>query len=61
MLFTIGSEFVGKFYEKELLARNNHKEFRTEKRIKRKSENLYVKCKVYKNAFNSWTDKEDIV
>ena len=48
----IGEEIVGTFYEKEL---------RIEKVIKRKGDKLYVKWKGYKDLFNSWIDKKDIV
>ena len=55
-----GEEIIGTFYEKEL-QRRNQQEFRIEKIIKRKGDKLYVKWKVYKNSFNSWTDKKDIL
>ena len=55
-----GEEVVGTFYEKEL-QKTNHKEFRIEKVIKRKSYKLYVKWKGYNNLFNSWIGKKDIV
>ena len=44
------------FYEKEL-QKTNRKEFRIEKRIKRKGQKLYVKWKRYDNSFNNWIDK----
>ena len=59
-----GEEIVGTFYEKELQKTNkkkNQKEFRIEKVIKRKGDELYVKWKEYHNFFNSWIDKKDIV
>ena len=37
------------------------KEFRIEKLIKRKCEELYVKWKIYNISFNSWIDRKDIV
>ena len=53
-------EIIGTFYKKEL-QKANLKEFRVEKVIKKKSDNLYVNWKGYNNSFNSWIDKEDIV
>ena len=47
-----GEEIIGTFYEKEL-QKTNQKEFRIEKVIKRKSDELYVKWKGYDNSFNS--------
>ena len=47
-----GEEITGTFYEKEL-QKTNQKEFRIEKVIKRKGDNLYVKWKGYDNSFNS--------
>ena len=41
--------------------KTNHKEFRIEKVIKRKSYKLYVKWRGYNNLFNSWIGKKDIV
>ena len=35
-------------------------EFMTEKVIKRKGDQLYVKWKGYDNSFNSWIDKKDL-
>ena len=49
-----------KFYENEL-QKTNKKEFRVEKVLKKKGDNLYVKWKGYDNSFNSWIDKKDIV
>ena len=51
---------VGIFYEKEL-QRTNQKELRIEKVIERKGNKLYVKWKGYKNSFNSWVDKKDLI
>ena len=56
----IGEKIIVTFYEKEL-QKNNQKEFRTEKVIKRKGDKLYVKWKGYDNSFNSWIDKKDLV
>ena len=55
-----GEEITGTFYEKEL-QKTNQKEFRIEKVIKRKGDNLYVKWKGYDNSFNSWINKKDLV
>ena len=52
-------EITGSFYEKEL-QKANQKEFRIEKLLKRKGDQLYVKWKGY-NSFNSWINKKDIV
>ena len=38
--------------------KSNQKTFRVEKVIKRKSDKLYVKWKVYDNSFNSCIDKK---
>ena len=53
-------EIVGTFYEKEL-QKTNQKEFRVEKVIQRKGDELYVKWKGYDNSFNLWIDKKGIV
>ena len=55
-----GEEIVGSFYEKEL-QKTNQKEFRIEKVIRRKGNNLYAKWKRYNNSFNSWIDKKDLI
>ena len=55
-----GEEITGSFYEKEL-QKTNQKEFRIEKVLKRKSDELHVKWKGYDNRFNSWIDKKDLV
>ena len=55
-----GEEIIGTFYENEL-QKNNQKEFRIEKVLKKKGDKLYVKWKGYDSSFNSWTDKKDIV
>ena len=54
-----GQEIVGIFYEKEL-QKQNQKDFRIEKVIKKKGDKLYVKWKGYDNSFRSWMDKKDI-
>ena len=55
-----GEEIVGSFYEKEL-QKTNQKEFRIEQVIKTKGNKLCVKWKGYKNSFNSWIDKKDLI
>ena len=55
-----GKKIIGIFCEKEL-QKNDQKEFRIEKVLKRKGDKLYVKWKGYDNSFNSWIDKKDIV
>ena len=55
-----GEEITGSFYEKEL-QKTNQKEFRIEKKIKRKGDKLYVKWKGYDNGFNSWINEKDLV
>ena len=55
-----GEEIIGSFYEKEL-QKNNQKEFRIEKVIKRKGNKLYIKWKGYNNSFNTWIDKKDLI
>ena len=49
-----------KHFEEEL-QKINQKEFRIEKVIKRKGDELYVKWKGYDNSFNSWIDKKSLV
>ena len=48
-------------FTKKKLQKANQKEFRIEKVVKRKGDKLCVKWKGYKNSFNSWRDKKDIV
>ena len=55
-----GEEIIGTFYEKEL-QKTNQKEFRIEKALRKKGDELYVKWKGYDNSFNSWIDKKDLV
>ena len=54
-----GEEIDGTFYENEL-PKTNQEEFRIQKVIKRKGDNLYFKWKGYNRLFNSWIDKKDI-
>ena len=53
-----GEEIVGTFCEKEL-QKTNEKEFRIEKAIKKKGNELYVKWKGDNISFNSWIDRRD--
>ena len=55
-----GKEIIGTFYEKEL-QKTNKKEFRIEKVLQKKGDKLYVKWKGYKNSFNGWIEKKDLV
>ena len=55
-----GEEIIGTFYEKEL-QKTDQKEFRIEKVLQEKGDNLYVKWKGYDNSFNSWINKKDLV
>ena len=45
------------FYEKKL-QKTNQKEFRVEKKAKRKDDKLYVKWKGLDSSLNSWIDKK---
>ena len=49
------------YFTKENCKKQIKKEFRVWKKIKRKDNKLYVKCKGYDDSFNSWIDKKDIV
>ena len=53
-------EITESFYEKEL-QKTSQKEFRIEKKLKRKGDKLYVKWKAYDNSFNSWINKKDLI
>ena len=55
-----GEEIIKTFYEKEL-QKANQKEFRLDKVLTKKGDELYVKRKGYDNSFNSWIDKKDLV
>ena len=55
-----GEEFVKPFCKIEL-QETNQKEFRIEKVISRKGDQLYVKWKGYNDSFNRWIDKKDSV
>ena len=52
-------EIIRTFYEKEL-QKANQQEFRIEKVIKKKVDQLHVKCKGFDSSFNSWIDKKDL-
>ena len=47
-----GEEITGSYYEKKL-QKTSQQEFRIEKVLKRRGEELYVKWKGYDNSFNS--------
>ena len=49
------------FTRKNCKRLKNQKEFRIEKVIKRKGDELYVKWMGYDNHFNSWIDKKDLI
>ena len=55
-----GEQIIGIFYEKEL-QKTNQREFRIEKVLKRKGDQLYVKWKGYDNSHNSWINKKDFL
>ena len=53
---------IRKLYEEELHKKKKYqKQFKVEKVIKRKGEELYVKWKGYNNSFKSWINKKEIV
>ena len=56
-----GEEIVGTFFCEKELQKTSEKEFRIEKVIKRKGDNLYVKWKSYITSFKSWIDKKYII
>ena len=43
------------------MQKTDQKQFRIEKVLQKKGDELYVKWKGYDNPFNSWIDKKDIV
>ena len=53
-------EVVGRFYQKEL-QKANQKEFKTEKVIKRKGAELYVKWKGHNRLLSSYATKADLI
>ena len=55
------NDLKGEEIDEKELQTTNQKEFRFEKVIKRKADELYVKWIAYDNSFNSWIDKKDIV
>ena len=55
-----GEEIIDTFYENELQG-TSQEEFRIEKVLKKKGDNLYVKWKGYDNSFNGWIDKKDCI
>ena len=56
-----GEEFLHWNIYKKKLQKTNQEEFRIEKVIRRKGDELYVKWKGYDNSFNSWIDKASLV
>ena len=48
-------------FMKKKLQKTNQKEFRIQKVIKKKDDQLYVKWKGCSNSFNSWIDKKDLI
>ena len=55
-------ETVGTFYKKELQKKKtNQKEFRVEKVVKIKGDQLNVKWKGYYSSLNNWIDKNLIM
>ena len=48
-------------FAKKNSKKQNQKEFRIKKVIKRKDDKLYVQWKGYDSSFNSWIDKKYIV
>ena len=54
-----GEEIIGTFYEKKL-QKTSQENFRIEKVLKRKGDNLHVKWKGYDNSFNSWINKKGL-
>ena len=55
-----GEEIIETFCEKEL-QKIDQQEFRIEKVIKKKANELYVKWKGYDHSFNSWIDEKDLI
>ena len=55
-----GEPIAGSFYEKEL-QKTNQKEFRIEKVLKRKGDEIYIKWKGYDSRFNSWINKKCLI
>ena len=53
-------ETVGTFYDKEP-HKTNKSEFKVEKLIKKKCDELYVKWEGYDNFFDRWINKKDII
>ena len=53
-------KLVRTLYEKEL-QKTNQKEFRVEKAIKKKDDEIYVKWKSCDSYFNCWIDKRDVI
>ena len=60
LMILMAKKLLVLLYENELQG-SKQNEFRTEKVIKRKGDELYVKWKGYDNLLNSWIDKKDIL
>ena len=56
-MILMGKKFLEHITKKKL-QKTNKKEFRIEKVIKKKDDQLYVKWKGYNHLFNSWIDKK---
>ena len=51
-------KLLKRFIKMNCKKKTNQKEFRIEKVMKRKGDELYVKWKIYDNSFNSWINKK---
>ena len=51
-------KLLKRFIKMNCKKETNQKEFRIEKVMKRKGDELYVKWKIYDNSFNSWINKK---
>ena len=56
----MGKKLLEIFTKKEL-QKTSQEEFRIEKALKRKGDNLYVKWKGHNNRFNGWIDIKDLI
>ena len=55
-----GKEHVGMFHKREFQS-IKQKDFKKEKRKKKKADKLYAKNKCHDISFNSWINKKDIL
>ena len=60
LVILMAKKLLALFYEKELQS-TYQQEYRIERVIKKKGDELYVKWKGYNNSFDSWIDKKDII